>query len=216
MELRARKDQASQLFARGKFEKAAEAYAKLIELEPGDPQLRVRHAEACRRLGRVQHAISSYRSAAELLANRGYTARAQAALKMALELAPQNAALQEALRSLPHRAAPRVEGTPHERPRAITLETIAVSPADFIPPPPSAPEPPPSSAQTGGMEVRILSEGAIALRTSPTTPWLLLRSDEPIRLSVVEHLEREELSRGFEGELLPEEEFRKLYGPTTH
>ncbi len=140
MDLRALKDEALRLFVKGKYRKAMEAYWKLIQLEPSDPQLRLRHAEASRRAALLGRAVASYRVAAQLLAQEGHLARAQAALKMSIELAPDDPSLAQALRAL--------EGTPRhpvldplgnelrrldqptaaqQRRRSITLETFQVT-----------------------------------------------------------------------------------------
>jgi tetratricopeptide (TPR) repeat protein len=144
--IRALKDEAQRLFVKGKFLKATDAYWKLIERDATDPQLRLRHAESSRRAALPGRAVASYRVAAQLLAQLGHVAKAQAALKMALELAPRDPSLEEALRALggrppspPPPADPlalEIErpGQPadFERRRAITLESFQLNFTEIV------------------------------------------------------------------------------------
>ena len=82
------KDQALKLYAQRRFAECARTYAALLALEPEDPSLHLRHAEACRRAGTRHEAQAAYRKAAELWTERGHEARARAALRLALELQP--------------------------------------------------------------------------------------------------------------------------------
>lgn len=94
MGLRELKEAAHQQFVRGKFVECAATYQRILRLEPRDPNMHVRHAEACRRSGERQQAISSYRTAAGLLLELGCASRARGALKAALELDPRDPLLQ--------------------------------------------------------------------------------------------------------------------------
>ncbi len=94
MGLRELKETAHQQFVRGKFAQCAQTYQQILRLAPRDPNLRVRHAEACRRAGDRMQAIASYRAAAELLLELGCETRARGALKAALELDPRDPMLQ--------------------------------------------------------------------------------------------------------------------------
>jgi DNA-binding SARP family transcriptional activator len=100
MGVRELKEEALDLYSRRKFADCARTYGRLIELEPRDAHLHVRHAEAWRRAGDRKKAIAAYRAAAELLLQQGCEARARAALKVALELDPQDAELALALERL--------------------------------------------------------------------------------------------------------------------
>jgi len=93
MGLRELKETAHQQFVRGKFAQCAHTYQRILRLEPRDPNMHVRHAEACRRSGERQQAIASYRTAAELLLELGCASRARGALKAALELDPRDPVL---------------------------------------------------------------------------------------------------------------------------
>jgi hypothetical protein len=94
MGLRELKETAHQQFVRGKFAECAATYQRILRLAPRDPNMHVRHAEACRRSGEPQQAISSYRTAAGLLLELGCASRARGALKAALELDPRDSLLQ--------------------------------------------------------------------------------------------------------------------------
>ncbi|HYO67398.1 MAG TPA: hypothetical protein VEU33_15080, partial [Archangium sp.] len=124
MGVRELKEQALDLYSRRKFTECARTYGKLLELEPRDPHLYVRHAEAWRRAGDRQKAISSYRTAAELLLQLGCEARARAALKVALELDPRDTEVARALEKL--------------SPAYASRQALSVPPR--VPPPSSIPE----------------------------------------------------------------------------
>ncbi len=109
MKLRELKETAHQQFVRGKFSQCAQTYQQVLRLAPRDPNMHVRHAEACRRAGDRQQAIASYRTAAELLLELGCEIRARGALKAALELDPRDPFLREVVERL---------GTQHEEPGA--------------------------------------------------------------------------------------------------
>ncbi|SEU21469.1 hypothetical protein [Stigmatella erecta] len=90
MGLRELKEVAHEQFVRGRFAQCAQTYGQVLRLAPKDPNMRVRHAEACRRAGDRLQAIASYRAAAELLLELGCESRARGALKAALELDPKD------------------------------------------------------------------------------------------------------------------------------
>jgi hypothetical protein len=94
MGLRELKEVANQQFVRGKFAQCAQTYQQILRMAPRDPNMRVRHAEACRRSGDRLQAIASYRAAADLLLELGCESRARGALKAALELDPRDPILQ--------------------------------------------------------------------------------------------------------------------------
>ncbi|MBN1203446.1 MAG: hypothetical protein JXB05_00795 [Myxococcaceae bacterium] len=128
---------AHQQFVRGKFAQCAQTYHQILRLAPRDPNMRVRHAEACKRAGDRLQAIASYRAAAELLLELGCESRARGALKAALELDPRDPILQVDIARLgPH--APRYYGERDELPLLPPLESGMDS---VPPPPPPAPRP---------------------------------------------------------------------------
>lgn len=93
MGLRELKETAHAQYVRGKFGQCAQTYQQILRMAPKDPNMRVRHAEACRRAGDRQQAITSYRMAADLLLAVGCESRARGALKAALELDPKDPVL---------------------------------------------------------------------------------------------------------------------------
>lgn len=117
VKLRELKEAAHALFVRGRYAQCAETYARILRLAPKDPNVRVRHAESCRRAGDRQSAIASYRAAAALLLEQGCESRARGALRAALELDPRDPMIHSDLARLGQQQAP---STPlaGERPHA--------------------------------------------------------------------------------------------------
>jgi tetratricopeptide (TPR) repeat protein len=199
MGVRELKEEAMDLYAQRKFTECARTYSRLLELEPRDPHLYVRHAEAWRRAGDRAKAISSYRAAAELLLELGCEARARAALKVALELDPKDTELAYALARLtpafaqatrpPQAPAQRPPSRiPEEKREQVELHTRAANvPGRLaLPPAPNAPAAPlPSTA-----EVRRLSANTIALRAAPGMRWVVVSSRSPLTAYEVDTLER--------------------------
>jgi hypothetical protein len=139
MGLRELKELAHQQYVRGKFARCAQTYQQILRLAPRDPNMRVRHAEACRRAGERLQAIASYRAAAELLLELGCESRARGALKAALELDPRDALLQAEVarlepQALCHEALSADDTEECELPLLPPLD----SGVDPVPPPPPA------------------------------------------------------------------------------
>jgi hypothetical protein len=122
------KDRAHALVREGKLPQAIELYVKLITQNRTDPALRLRHAELCARVQRLDAAVASYRAAAHLLGTAGHHAKAHAALTCAVRLMPGDLGIRRALKEL---AAEReaVEGqVPQKEPsRGATVEIAAVT-----------------------------------------------------------------------------------------
>ncbi len=206
MGVRELKEEALDLYARRKFKECARTYSRLLELEPRDPHLYVRHAEAWRRAGDRAKAIASYRTAAELLLQLGCEARARAALKVALELDPRDTEVAKALERLTRAYAARRDEArppypsvqspprpspsriPEEKREQVELHTRAANvPGRLaLPPAPASPVGPlPSTA-----EVRRLSSNTLAMRAAPGTRWVVVSSRTPLTAYEVESLER--------------------------
>ncbi|PTL77152.1 lipopolysaccharide assembly protein LapB [Vitiosangium sp. GDMCC 1.1324] len=207
MGVRELKEEALDLYARRKFAECARTYGKLLELEPRDPHLYVRHAEAWRRAGDRKKAITSYRTAAELLLQLGCEARARAALKVALELDPRDTEIARALERLSPTYAPRREevhlpppapkppsSIPEQKRDMVELHTRQANvPGRLaLPPAPAAPAGP----QPSPAEVRRLSGNTLAMRAAPGTRWLVVSSRTPLTAYEVDDLDRV-LSREF-------------------
>jgi hypothetical protein len=144
MGLRELKETAHAQYIRGKFEQCAQTYQQILRLAPKDPNMHVRHAEACRRAGDRQTAIASYRAAAELLLAVGCESRARGALKAALELDPRDAEVLGDLARMGH-AGP---STPLEDERLSSLPPPGAM-ESWESPPPAAPLPPRSKTVAG-------------------------------------------------------------------
>jgi hypothetical protein len=139
MGLRELKETAHQQFVRGKFSQCAQTYQQVLHLAPRDPNMHVRHAEACRRAGDRLQAIASYRTAAELLLELGCESRARGALKAALELDPRDQFLQEVVDRLGLQQEEPFSSGISETPDAPLLLPALESGLDPAPPPLPAP-----------------------------------------------------------------------------
>lgn len=175
--LRKLKDEAQRQYLRGRFDRAVALYFEAIRISPADAQLRLRHAEACRRAGLTSRALDGYRSAARLFLHSGHRARALSTLTMALELAPRDAALRQAVAALREPATRPVEPVPIDvqRPNEtreghVTLETFAIRLDDLWPPP----------------DVRRFSERALAVRNGDG--WLVVPAQSPLSAETRESL----------------------------
>ncbi|ATB30009.1 hypothetical protein [Melittangium boletus] len=173
------KEEALHLYAQRRFAECARTYAKLLALEPGDPSLHVRQAEACRRAGERHQAMHAYRTAAELWMRLGNEARARAVLKVALELEPRN---QEMARELTRLGPPAALAGPQEL-FEFPEDLEAPHAWSGSPPPPALPLP--SSA-----ELRRLSDNLLAIRAAPGTRWWVVSSRTPLLAYEVDDIER--------------------------
>ena len=73
------KEKATEAFQKGKFVKAAEAYAEYCDADPKDLQARLRMGDAWSKGGKKDKAIQAYTWAAEGFAKDGFLPRAIAA-----------------------------------------------------------------------------------------------------------------------------------------
>ncbi|MDY7226490.1 hypothetical protein [Hyalangium rubrum] len=139
MGLRELKETAHQQYVRGKFAQCAQTYHQILRLAPRDPNMRVRHAEACRRAGERLQAIASYRAAADLLLELGCESRARGALKAALELDPNDVLLQAEVARLDPLACAEDMPTGFQERDELPLLPPLESGLDPVPPPSSTP-----------------------------------------------------------------------------
>ena len=100
MEVRELREKAGQLFAKGKFVKAAETYEEYCAVEEKDHQARVRGGDAWAKAGKKDKAILSYSMAAEGFAKDGFLPRAIAASKLVLEIDPGHTGVRKMLANL--------------------------------------------------------------------------------------------------------------------
>lgn len=100
MDARALKDKATQLFSKGKFAKAAEAYDEYCKADLKDLQARLRLGDAWLKAGKKEKAVLAYTWAAEGFARDGFLPRAIAASKLVLEVDPTHTGVQKMLADL--------------------------------------------------------------------------------------------------------------------
>jgi CRP-like cAMP-binding protein len=132
VEPRELKDKAAQLFAKGRFAKAAEAYDVFCKADPKDLQARLRLGDAWAKAGQKDKAVSAYQWAAQGFAKDGFLPRAIAASKLVLELDPGHSSVQKMLADLYARKA----GSARASGAARALGAA----------PPQPPAPPPAAA----------------------------------------------------------------------
>ena len=188
MEIRALKQEAGELLARGKFAQAEVLYRQMLLLQPRDAQLWVRHADSLKRLSRVDDAVESYRRAAAMLTEAGHFPRAVAALRLALELRHDDLDLISELIRVElkknHREVRAMTAAPGASPLRIpTPETMLALPVleepitnpgitiEVLPPADEWPV------------VRRLSGRAVALKPGPDARWVVIESDTEVRVS---------------------------------
>lgn len=178
MDVRELKDKASQLFTKGKFAKAAEAYEQLCKADPKDHQARLRMGDAWAKAGQKERAASAYVAAAEGFAKEGFLPRAIAASKLVLELDPSHKGVQQMLADLYARKTGAGRSTaPKDAPAAPApkkTEPIAIE-DEASPPPPPAPEvappaPPPPPAATVAVEIEAPPAPAVELELDLPPP----------------------------------------------
>ncbi|MGC4115406.1 MAG: HEAT repeat domain-containing protein [Myxococcales bacterium] len=132
-DVRELKDQASKLFTKGKFEKAAKAYEELCKLEPKDMQIRVRLGDALVKAGEKPAAVAAYRIAAESYAKEGFLPRAIAVCKLILEVDPSHSDTQGVLAQLYARKSGGAPPPPAKKPVAGAAGAAAVAAAMAAP-----------------------------------------------------------------------------------
>jgi CRP-like cAMP-binding protein len=162
MDVRELKDKATQLFSKGKFAKAGEAYEQCCKADPKDLQARLRMGDAWAKAGQKDRAITAYQAAAEGFAKDGFLPRAIAASKLVLELDPGHKGVSQMLADLYARksgasrpATARTIGSkPDPAPAAKAAESIEITVEEPVvearPPPP-----PPPPAPTEGIDIEL-------------------------------------------------------------
>jgi CRP-like cAMP-binding protein len=99
-DLRALKDQAADLAAKGKLDRAVTAYRKVLAADRRDVSSRQRLADALRRADRLDEALAEYAAVAEQYAHDGQLAKSIAICKTILELDPAHGTTQATLAEL--------------------------------------------------------------------------------------------------------------------
>ncbi|HVO19528.1 MAG TPA: cyclic nucleotide-binding domain-containing protein [Anaeromyxobacter sp.] len=150
-DLRALKDKAADLVARGKLDRAAETLRAVLKADPRDAATRQRLAEVLRRAGRTDEAVGEYEAVADRYARDGLFAKAIALCKTILEIDPEHGATQATLAGL---YAARARSAPPTRLTAMALPAVLV---------PSTLQPAPSDPAEGNVELPLPApRGAIA------------------------------------------------------
>ncbi len=205
MDLRALKQEVSHLLLKGKFPQAEGLLREAIRFQPTDAQLHIRLAEVLRRMQRNDDALAAYRDASRLLADDGHVVRAIAALKLALEIQPQNIDVVSELIQLELKKARRPPTAGWERPAPTPLETaidyelklqddepkqLALPAAPLIDP----------GVQVVRQEnevryplIRRLSDREFAVKSTPNGRWLLVTSTTPLNIRFVDSVEQDHI-----------------------
>lgn len=97
---RREKDRAHALVLKGKFDDAIGIYRALLKQRADDAALWLQLADVCRKRGKLDDAVNAFRSAAQHLEAQGHVARAKAALTTALQWAPGEPLVLNALKAL--------------------------------------------------------------------------------------------------------------------
>jgi len=126
--LRKLKDEAAQLFQKGKLEKALDVYKEVLAADPNDLTAQLKCGDLLRKLSRNDEAIAAYTKVAETYANDGLLLKAIAGCKLILEIDAQHTATQAMLADLYAKKTGR---------------SAQAMPASLPVTPPPAPKPPP-------------------------------------------------------------------------
>lgn len=199
MDARELKAKASSSIAKGRFDRAEVLYRQALTLVPRDSQLWLKHGETLKHLGQQGEAAESYRMASSILATDGHFLRAIAAVKLALELRPNDVELISDLIRLEMRFSQHKERPPFiasytsietpppllalpmtmavepEVPKALTAGGEVVPQNNGQMATPGQYEPPPSYPQ-----VRRLSESEVAMRANADSRWVVVSSVTPV------------------------------------
>jgi hypothetical protein len=194
------REEAGDLWARGKFAQAEVVYRQMLLQQPRDPQLWVRHAETLKRLNRVDESIDSYRRAAVMLAELGHMPRAVAALRVALEMRPGDLDLISELIHMEMKKSQRSTRTP---------ASVASAPTQPLPTPeemlalPVLDEPvtkPGITIEVVALEewpkVQRISSCSVALKPGPDARWVIIESATELQVSFADALPEPEPDDG--------------------
>ncbi len=211
MDARELKAKASSSIAKGRFDRAEVLYRQALTLVPRDSQLWLKHGETLKHLGQKAEAAESYRMASGILATDGHFLRAIAAMKLALELRPNDVELISGLIRLEMRfsqhkdrpafiasytsietpapllALPMTMSTEPEGPKALTLEGNLVAKNNDQTAAAVSYEPSPLYPQ-----VRRLSDSEVAMRANADSRWVVVSSVTPVVVRYATTLEADD------------------------
>src|SRR5919108_5800691 len=165
------KDSVAEYLKKSKFDKAAELLEELTAAEPRDMQHRLRLGDCYRRLGELEKSVAQYEAAAQFFATEGQLIKAIAAVKVVLEIDPDNAAAQKQLATMNRQRRLGRAGSEDAAAAESTSATPAPRPADShhrveaieLPEEP-APAPPPEVTNKVRAPTRGAQRGAMADR----------------------------------------------------
>ncbi len=153
------KERATQLFSKGKFAKAAEAFEEYCKADERDVQARLRMGDAWAKAGKKDKAVLAYTRAAEGFAKEGFLPRAIAASKLILELDPAHQGVQKMLADL----YARKSGAG----RPATPKSLPSSPSSVSAPPAPAPTAPDTAAAPEAIDVEVELEPVVEGMPAP-------------------------------------------------
>jgi CRP-like cAMP-binding protein len=160
------RERAVEHMAKGRFDKAAEAYAQLCQAEPSDMTLRQRFGDALRQGGRLPEAVRIYEGVAERLAADGQLLKAIAVNKVILEIEPAHASA----RARQAKLQAQRDGQGKASPFSSTTTSSPAIPASAPPPPAAAHPLPPRAAQPASAGHQPLPPRAVQPGASPPRP----------------------------------------------
>ncbi len=198
-DLRALREEAAEHWARGRHAQAEVLYRQLILNVPRDAQLWVRHAEALRKVSRPEESVESYRRAATLLSEQGHWPRAIAALKLALEMKPDNVDVVSELIRLEVRKAKEGAGFVGVAPSLRSMPAVSSAPQPETPQL-ALPMLDDSVSEQGIQidvvappdehwpQVRRLSAFEVAIKSGPEARWVVLSAQTEIHVRYEDQL----------------------------
>jgi CRP-like cAMP-binding protein len=158
MDARLLKEKALQHFQKGKFTKAAEAWAQVCKKDPKDNGTRLRLGDALSKAGQADAAFEAYRQAMEGFARQGFLPQAIAAAKLALALRPYDADIQQQMAGFHAERLGRF--SPSSSPSGLSLGGLpSVEPGPAAAAPAQAPFASSPSGQQGGPVARSRPSG---------------------------------------------------------
>lgn len=146
------KEDAFNYFAKGKWDKALQAYLTLTKLDPKEPKHYQKVAELRTKLGQKKEAVEAYKQACEVYMSRGFLLQAIAMCKMVVQLDPSEKEMEQRLATLYSQKgigappkAPPVSTPP--APKPPSPPKVEAKPEAPKPSAPIAPKPPPPKPQ---------------------------------------------------------------------
>ena len=180
-DLRALKDKAAELVAKGRLAKAVQTYRAIVESDRRDVSSRHKLGELLRKLGDDEGAVAEYRQVADAYARDGLLIKAVAVCKVVLEIDPGHQDTQRMLAEL----YARRHGAPASA-SSIRGAVPRIPPAELAPPK-SGPEPQPRPAPEAEERVELpLPRPLDVIVPSPPEPGRGLPADPGAALAGAE------------------------------